>query len=157
MSAKTTEMLAYITMNYPRADITSLMKLSYLIDLVHIKKTGNPISSFKYIRYKYGPFDNSIYKHINKLISKNIIKEDAEHNLYCGEHIVYVCDVDHNEIPLKHLSPAEIESIKEVVNSLLGYGAKALVELTYKTKPMQKLGATIGGNENINIPIDLTA
>jgi uncharacterized phage-associated protein len=155
MDNKTSELLAYITMKHPKLSITSLMKLSYLIDLVHIKKTNKQISSFNYSRYKYGPFDNSIYEYISSLVGNDIIKEDSELTPYGGEYIVYYCDDD--EITFDNLSIKEQETIDEVINSVIGFGAKALVELAYRTKPMQKIGATVGGNEHLDELLDLRA
>lgn len=54
MCIKTKNMLIKILEETPR-DITSLMKLSYLIDLSAIRKLGKKISDFRYIRYNYGP------------------------------------------------------------------------------------------------------
>ena len=81
MDNKTSELLTYITMKHPKLSITSLMKLSYLIDLVHIKKTNNQISTFKYSRYKYGPFNNDIYNYIQSLVINGVIREDSEYSL----------------------------------------------------------------------------
>ncbi len=157
MDNKTSELLTYITMKHPKLSITSLMKLSYLIDLVHIKKTKNQISTFKYFRYKYGPFDNDIYNYVQSLVVNGVIKEDSEYSPYGGEYIVYSCDNDDDSIAFDNLSSKEVETTDEVINSVIGFGAKALVELTYKTKPMKKIGATIGGNEHLNELLDLRA
>ncbi len=157
MDNKTSELLAYIIIKHPKLSITSLMKLSYLIDLVHIKKTNKQIFSFNYSRYKYGPFDNSIYGYISSLIDNDIIREDSELTPYGGEYIIYYCDNDADKITFDNLSIEEQETIDEVINSVIGFGAKALVELTYKTKPMQKIGATIGGNEHLGELLDLRA
>lgn len=153
---KTSELLTYIAIRHPRLTITSLMKIAYLVDLVYIKKTNGQISDFKYRRYKYGPFDSTIYTRIQKLISDGVIIEDVEYNPY-GEHAVYCCDNDDGRISLDTLSDNERGLIDEVVDSVIGYGPKALVELAYKTKPMKSIGATIGGNEHLNELLNLKA
>lgn len=155
MDNKTIELLAYITMKHPRLSVTSLMKIAYLVDLVHIKKTNDQISSFRYLRYKYGPFDNSIYNYIQHLVINNTLEEDAEFSPYGDEYIVYSCNNEDDRITFEHLTEQEIETIDEVINSVIGFGAKALVEIAYKTRPMQKIGATIGGNEHLNELLDL--
>jgi hypothetical protein len=53
------------------------MKLSYLVDLVNIKKRKEKISDFEYIRYNFGPFDNKIYNFVKQLLEKNIITQDS--------------------------------------------------------------------------------
>jgi uncharacterized phage-associated protein len=156
MEKKTSELLAYIIMKHPRLPVTSLMKLSYLIDLVYIKKTSKQISKFKYARYKYGPFEDSIYKYLKKLVQDEIIKEDSDFTTY-GEYIVYFFNDENQEFEFSHLTNKEKETADEVIESLMGFGAKALVELAYKTKPMQKIGATVGGSENLNAILDLRA
>ena len=44
----------------------------------------------------------------------------------------------------------------EVLDSVNGYGAKALTEIAYKTKPMQALGATLNGGEHLNEKLDMS-
>ena len=64
MSKKTDQLLTYIVKGHPEISITSLMKLSYLVDLVNIGKTDKQVSDFRYTRYIYGPFDHKIYKYL---------------------------------------------------------------------------------------------
>jgi uncharacterized phage-associated protein len=47
------------------------------------------------------------------------------------------------------------ETINEVLTSLKGYGAKALVDIAYKTKPMKRLGAKVDNNKGLNEKLDL--
>jgi uncharacterized phage-associated protein len=153
---KTKQLLAYLIQNNPSVSITSLMKLSYLVDLVAIKKNNKKISDFEYQRYKYGPFDNQIYIVLKDLMKRNIIYEDSALSEMGEEFIIYKHN-DKADFPLDQITLEEKEIIDEVVRSLKGYGAKALTELTYRTKPMQKIGAKIGNDEGLNQKLDLTA
>ena len=86
---KTLQVLKYIIKNHPNVSVTSLMKLSYLIDLVAIDKDKNKISDFQYIRYNYGPFDKKIYKYLESLVDDNIIREGANISSTGDEFVTY--------------------------------------------------------------------
>lgn len=153
---KTKQLLAYLIQNNPAVSITSLMKLSYLVDLVSVKKTNQKISDFQYRRYKYGPFDNHIYILLKDMIKRKIIHEDSALSEMGEEFIVYRYNAEIDQ-SFDQITPKEKEIIDEVLGSLRGYGAKALTELTYRTKPMQKIRAKIGNNEGLNKALDLRA
>jgi len=156
MKKKTEQLLVYIIQHYDDngIPITSLMKLVYLVDLVSIKKTGKQLSNFEYKRYKYGPFDKRIYEHIKNLLGEEIIKEDAAFSRGGDEYIIYLSNKE-KSFEFNKLSAEEKSIIDEVIESLQGYGTKALVELTYKTKPMKKIGATTENNKGLNEKLDL--
>lgn len=151
---KTSQLLFYIIKNHTDISITSLMKLSYLIDLVSIKKTGKKISDFEYIRYNYGPFDKKIYKCLEGLIANNRIKEGSNISSTGDEFITYSIH-SKSSYPLEKISEEEIEIINEVLENLEGYGPKALTELTYKTKPMKKIKATLNNKAGLNKILNL--
>jgi uncharacterized phage-associated protein len=154
LKTKTSQFLAYIIQNNPNVSITSLMKLSYLTDLVSIGKLNKKISDFEYRRYKYGPFDKKIYEYLKCLIKKNMIIEDSGYTNTGEEFITY----KYNEkIPIffDKLCDDEINVANGVLETLRGYGAKALTELTYKTKPMKKIGAILGSDIGLNKKLDL--
>jgi uncharacterized phage-associated protein len=157
MKKKTEQILAYIIQNYEGEGIhiTSLMKLAYLVDLMAIKKTGKQLTNFEYRRYKYGPFDQKIYEYIKDLINDKIIIEDGYASRSGEEHIVYLFNKE-NDFEFNKLSEDDKRVIDEVMESLEGYVVKALVELTYKTKPMKKLGAEIGNEKGLNEKLELT-
>lgn len=151
---KTLQVLSYIIKNHPDVSVTSLIKLSYLVDLVAVKKSKNKISDFQYVRYNYGPFDKKIYKYLESLIKDDIIKEGANISSTGDEFVTYnICKK--NSIAFDKISDDEKEIIDEVLESLEGYGTKALTELTYRTKPMKKIGATLNNKAGLNKPLNL--
>lgn len=152
---KTEQLLAYLVKNHDLVSITSLMKLSYIVDLVSINKTRKKISDFEYRRYTYGPFDDSIYERIQTLLGKNIIHEEIRYTSTGDEFIVFKCDK--SEIAFDALTEDEKRTIDEVLQSVRGYGAKALTELAYKTKPMLRLGAELGNTKGLNKKLNLRA
>ncbi|MGD0822869.1 MAG: Panacea domain-containing protein [Desulfomonilia bacterium] len=133
------------------------MKISYIIDLVAIKKNQNKLTDFEYIRYNYGPFDKKIYEYLKNLIKQEIVSEDSELAETGDEFIIYNLKKKKGDISLNKLSDEEVETINEVLRSVKAYGAKALTELTYQTKPMKKLGAKIGNKKGLNERLDLNA
>lgn len=152
---KTKQFLAYLIQNNPAVPITSLMKLSYLIDLVSMKKTKRKISNFIYKRYKYGPFDNRIYN-ILKELEQTVVVEDVAYSHSGDEYIVYKYK-EGVDFSFDQLAERERKIISEVLSTVRGYGAKALTELTYKTKPMIKIKAQIENDAGLNQILDLKA
>ncbi len=153
---KTLDVLSYIIKNNSNVSVTSLMKLSYLIDLVAIKNGKNKISDFNYIRYHYGPFDKKIYKYLETLEKYNIIQEGTNVSSTGDESVTYNINKKNN-ISFYKISDSEKGLIDTVLESLKGYGTKAITELTYKTTPMIKIRATLTNKAGLNEPLDLTA
>lgn len=152
--SKTLQVLNYIIKNYPAVSVTSLMKLSYLVDLVAIKKGKKKISDFHYIRYNYGPFDKKIYDYLEEMEKAKILIEGANISSTGDEFVTYSINKKNN-ISFDKISDDEREIIDEVLESLEGYGTKALTELTYRTKPMKKIGATLKNKFGLNKVLDL--
>ncbi len=151
---KNHQLLAYLAKEHPSASITVLMKLSYLVDLISVKKLGNQISSFEYIRYNYGPFTQEIYNAVEELVLGKIL---TPKNDYAGGSVEYITYTYTNKdgFAFDNLSKDEVSLIDEMMIDLKGYGAKTLTEVAYKTKPMIELGATLGGNENLFSKLNL--
>jgi uncharacterized phage-associated protein len=153
---KNQTLLAYLVKNHPKASVTTLMKLAYLIDLISIQEGKNQIFNFKYKRYNYGPFDEHIYKELDELAQNNVIIPSVDYSPTGSEYVIYEFNSE-SELDFKSLDDEELSMINSVLEKVKGYGAKALTDIAYKTKPMLKLGATLGGNENLNAPLDLSA
>lgn len=153
LEEKTRQLLAYITNFNGKVTVTGLMKLSYLIDVVSVQKNGVEISNFKYKRYSHGPFSPQIYNYLKDMVAEGVLIEDSEYTPLGLEYTIYRINEEAN----KNFS--EIENDKEIINDVLenlkGYGVKTLKEISYKTEPMKKLGATIGGKEHFNEEIPL--
>lgn len=154
---KTKQLLVYITKGYKSASVTMLMKLAYLIDLVAVGRKGEQISGFRYRRYNYGPFDSRIYDYLTKLVGEGILSEASEFCPPAHEYIKYEVNESSSKLNFDKLSAQEQKIADEVLKSMVGYGAKALADITYKTRPMLALGATQGGSENLNVLLDLKA
>lgn len=151
---KNHQLLAYLAKEHPSASITVLMKLSYLVDLISVKKLGNQISTFQYIRYSYGPFTQEVYNTVEDLVMEKVL---LPKNDYAGGSVEYITYTFGNKegFSFDKISTEETKLIDEMMTDLKGYGAKTLTEIAYKTKPMVKLGATLGGNENLFSKLNL--
>lgn len=152
---KTKQMLVYIIKNSPKSYLTSLMKLSYLADLISVKRHGHQISDFEYIRYYYGPFDNKIYTVLSDLVYEGTVLGEPIYSHDGDENLLYFFNENKEDYNFEELSEADKVIIDEVLEQLKGYGVKTLTEVAYKTAPMKKLGATLGGNEALGNKLDL--
>lgn len=152
---KTEQTLAYILKTHPESPITSLMKLAYLIDYVSMTRFGESITNFDYKRYKFGPFNHKIYQYMENLKEQDIITDDSRWTQKGDEYIVYNFNDELEDPDFDLLTERDKDIIQEVVSSLSGYGAKALTEIAYNTPPMTAIGATMDGDENLNVKLDL--
>ncbi len=156
MLEKTQQLLAYIIQRHNKASVTVLMKLSYLIDLVSLKKGGKQITHYNYVRYNYGPFDNVIYADLQALINAKVVQPHPDYVPSGEEYIVYSYNED-STLDFSALSDEDRAIADEVLENVKGYGARTLTEIAYKTKPMQKFEATLGGTEHLGETLDLGA
>jgi uncharacterized phage-associated protein len=152
---KTEQLLAYFVANHHEPTVTSLIKLCYLVDLVSMKKRDTQISSFEYVRYYYGPFDRKIYQELHSLLSQGVITANLGYSNDDSEYVKYAPASGIEDLTYPDISKEEREDIESVLTALRGYGAKALTDVAYSTKPMEALGAKLGGNENLNVRLDL--
>jgi len=120
---KTFEIFAYLSEKLGNnLDIMQYMKLPYFIDLEAVKKIGNQLTGFEYIRWNYGPFDKTVYSY----------KELFEGEEYKIEYS-YISDF--------------FEVIDSALENIPVNNGEKLKKLSYETEPMKKLGATLGGGE----------
>ncbi len=157
MNKKTKQFLTYIGKMHSFVTITSIMKLSYLTDLVFITEGGNQISDFKYERYLFGPFDRRIYEYINSLVEENIFMEKSNYSARGDEYIVYEFNEESEDICFDELARKEMRAMDVTLEQLQGLGPKALTEIAYNTKPMKKIGAEIGNDTGLQETLDLSA
>lgn len=154
---KTKQLLVYIVSKHFNVSVTGLMKLSYLIDLISVKRHKKQVSCFEYQRYFFGPFDDRIYTLLNELVDEKVVLGEQHYTFENEEYLVYLFNNEKEDFTFKDLTRKDKEIIDEVLEQLKGYGAKALTDITYETPPMKKLGATQGGNENMRANLVLNS
>lgn len=153
---KTKQLLLYLLDRNSAMSVTCLMKLCYLADLINIKENSNQISNFEYKRYYFGPFDQKIYLLIDELIHESKIKAQVKYATSGQEFMEYELQQD-VELKENFLEKEEELVVSKLLDNVKGYGARILTEIAYKTKPMKELGATLGGDENLNKKLNLKA
>ena len=153
VAERTKSIIKYLVFSMNLPTITSITKMLYLIDLASVSSTGNKTTNLKFIRYYYGPYDKDIKTMLDSLTASNDIEADVRYLSNGEPFIAYKspssateCDYDGENSQI----------VQDLVNSLGNLSPKTLTELAYRTKPMTKLGATLGGNERLNEVLDLS-
>jgi uncharacterized phage-associated protein len=155
MSDKINEVLLRIVRDHGNPTITVIMKACYLIDLTAVRRLGHQITDLKYIRYNYGPFTQEVYKYLTKLIQDGSVKPEIAY--FGGNEVTtYKSEIPADTAQVA-LTAEEKNVLDEVLSSINGLGAAILTDITYKTAPMVRLGATLGGNEALGETLDLSA
>ena len=86
----------------------------------------------------------------------SFIKADSDYGLTGEEFSVFsVVPEKKDSISFDKLDEKETAILEELLGSVRGFGARMLTEIAYKTKPMKKLKATIGGSEHLGMKLDL--
>ncbi len=130
---RTFELFAYLGQKLHweiHLDIMQFMKLPYFLDIKAVKKLGFQLSNFEYVRWQYGPFDKKIYAYQPFFEGKKCVVEFS-------------------------LIKDFIELIDATIANLPVRNGNKLKKLSYETKPMKKLGATLGGKEAWGERLDL--
>lgn len=151
----TQKYLLYFSKFHPKPSVTVLMKLCYLLDLMAFGETNNKLTKFDYVRYSFGPFDQQIYRELEELVGKGLAHTDEDYTKL-GTEVVYY-KVNDEYADNVELSEPGSTLAEELLEAVKGYGAKELTQIAYKTKPMIKLKATLGGKENLGKKLDLKA
>lgn len=156
--SKNQNLLAYFAKKHDKPTVTVLMKLCYLADLIYYKKNKSQITDYEYRRYTFGPFDKNIYTDLEALVAEHsILKNEIEHGKYGEDTEIILYKFAKDEDFEVDLSTEELTVADELLSALGGKGASDLTKVAYKTKPMVKFNAEIGGTEHWNEVLDLSA
>lgn len=132
-------------MNLPT--ITSITKMLYLIDLASVSSLGRKTTSLTFIRYYYGPYDKHVRTMLDELTASGDIEADIKYLSNGEPFISYRSPKSTSECTY---DGENANIVSDLVDSLGSLSPKSLTEIAYKTKPMTRLGATLGGNEHLN-------
>ncbi len=154
VSAKTKQLVGYLVSKHSLSTVTSLIKLCYLCDLVSVDKGDGKITDFNYIRWHFGPYDRRIEDVLNELVKDGAVVSETAYTDHGTEYIKYTAKDD--DPTTSGLTDKDFSHIDAVLESLKGFGPKALTQVAYKTKPMQALGATLGGTQNMGATLNLS-
>ena len=159
INQKTQDFILYLVDNMAIPTKTSIIKMCYLCDLANTNKNGQQITNFEYIRYYYGPYDKRIEDCLSKLVEDKQLLYNVEYSSTGGEFLKYSIPQDKkSSMDVSDKISEEESSITDSIIEAIGnFSPKLLTDVAYKTKPMKKLGATLGGNENLEVRLDLKA
>lgn len=152
--SETQKYLLYFSKFHPKPSVTVLMKLCYLLDLMATSENKGKLTDFDYCRYSFGPFDQKIYRELEKLVKLGFAHQDTDYTKL-GTEVVFYKVSDQFADNVKLDSPGR-DLAEELLEAVKGYGAKELTQIAYKTKPMLALKATLGGTENIGKALNLS-
>lgn len=150
---QTKSLIKYLVFSMNLPTITSITKMLYLIDLASVASTGEQTTGFKFIRYYYGPYDKDIRITIDDMIEEKELDADVRYLSNGEPFLVYKMTSGTASFTYEG---ANEQIVRDLVDSLGNLSPKSLTELAYKTKPMTRLGATLGGNEHLNEKLVLT-
>ena len=150
---QTKSLIKYLVFSMNLPTITSITKMLYLIDLASVASTGKQTTDFEFIRYYYGPYDKDIRIIIDNMTAKKELDADVRYLSNGEPFLVYKMPGGTASFTYEG---ANEQIVRDLVDSLGNLSPKSLTELAYKTKPMTRLGATLGGNEHLNEQLVLT-
>ena len=148
--AKTQQFIALIFKLYKHCTVQNLLKLAYLSDYLYFEKTGIQLSGFTYRLYSFGPFDESVFSHLEELIAKGLIRAHLNYTRNGLEYVSYVFNDSVTDLKFKaefmpDFSLLEFTLAREILYEFFYYNEKELTEMVYKSKPVRSLGVASPG------------
>ncbi len=134
--SRNAQVLRYLLDADPGVGRTKLAKYAYLADLVARQLLGRPISGFRYVFDRHGPFDAAAF-----FTAK---EELVGHDLAVESEIAIGPYVEHQLSPTPRaveydFTLAETKVLEYVAQTYLSMGARQLCEeVVYRTEPMLK-------------------
>ena len=134
--SRNAQVLRYLLDADPGVGRTKLAKYAYLADLEARKYLGRPISEFRYIFDRHGPFDARAFFAAKEELQRAGLAIESEVAL--GSYVEHSlkptdCALEYN------FSLAEARVLEYVAKTYLSTSARVLCdEVVYKTEPMQK-------------------
>lgn len=151
MNENTNNLVNYLVDKMALPTITSITKMLYLIELACVSSGKKPITEFKFIRYHYGPYDHQINTTLDSLVKREDIRQEIKY-LSNGEPFV----VYRSNMASFDYDGPNPDIVKEFTDNLGYLSPKQLTDLAYKTKPMTRIGATLGGTEHLGDSLNLS-
>jgi hypothetical protein len=148
--AKTQQFIALIFKLYKHCTVQNLLKLAYLSDYLYFEKTGSQLSGFTYKLYSFGPFDESVFYHLEELIAKQLIRSHLNYTRNGLEYVSYVFNDSVTDLKFKAefmplFSILEFYTFREILYEFFYYNEKDLTEMVYKSKQVRALRITAPG------------
>lgn len=140
--SRNAQVLRFLLEAAPGVGHTKLAKFAYLADLEARKYLGRPISTFRYVLAKHGPFDaRSFFGARDELVSTGYV---TENEVACGPYLGYELRPT-AQAPEYAFSIPEAAVLKFVAETYLAMTARDLCEdVVYQTEPMRRKGLKVG-------------
>ncbi len=152
--SRNAQVLRYLLDADPGVGRTKLAKYAYLADLEARKYLGQPISRFRYIFDRHGPFDSKAFFAATKELQQAGLATESE--VVVGAYVEHRLEPTNRAVEYD-FSLAEAKVLAYVAETYLSTNARELCEdVVYKTKPMQqaKPGRLIPLNQMNRAPGD---
>jgi len=120
------DLVKYIINSFGKISNTQLQKIVYLTELEYMKRHGERLTNFKYVKYRYGPYSPDILNIQNK--DQNIIKFNVEDSVYPA--IMSMLTIG-TEIKIPSDLKKEIDTI---INQFKGKNASELATIAKNTE-----------------------
>lgn len=135
--SRNAQVLRYLLDAAPGVGHTKLAKFAYLADLEARRYLGQPISTFEYKRWHFGPFDPSFYAAKDELVGAGFATSRKEwignYQGHCLEPTPAAVEYD--------FSLAEAEVLRYVAQTYMSMTARGLCDdVVYETEPMKNEG-----------------
>jgi hypothetical protein len=134
--SRNAQVLRFLLEAAPGVGHTKLAKFAYLADLEARRYLGKPVSTFKYVMFKHGPFDkHSFFSALEELVRTGYA---TEQQVLTGSYLGYEM-LPTSGAPEYDFSRAEAEVLAYVAKTYLSLTARELCDdVVYQTEPMKK-------------------
>jgi Protein of unknown function (DUF4065) len=132
MSAKISDLIAYLLNNVPSVGRTQVVKFLYLADLEARKCLGKPLTDLNYVLDRHGPFDPKILAQLDAMDADGRVT--AEQFSFRGNQCYNYAK---NQKTPRVVFSAEAEVILDhVVDLVRKHSLSKLLEIVYDTEPV---------------------
>lgn len=133
--SRNAKVLRYLIEQAPDIGRIQLIKFAYLADHEARRYLGHPITQFKWIRYKHGPFDPSYYDALKELTGAGLVREaviDFPNGAHGYRFAAMGKELDYG------FSDEEAALLAYVAETYVVWGARELCDdVVYQTSPMK--------------------
>ena len=141
MHEKEKQIIQYLLKQMPSGlTKTELLKAIYLADYESRRYRGNPVSSFEYVYYHYGPYDQKYSNIIDELVNNEILLEKKFFSASKRHGSAFYLNAQ--KIQKELLTLEDLYILKYIIREikLLGNAPlEVLLEQVYETEPMQNV------------------
>ncbi len=134
--SRNAQLVKFFAQQYRGIPRKHLVKLIYMADLLSLEYLGEQISSFRWYKYKHGPYDQAIEVAVEELVEAGLVSDEREPWWKGSYHRV----VDHHQPVPFDFGIGELAVLAYVVKNYLQMTTKELVsDVVYQTEPFKAM------------------